>query len=82
MEAEITQKLDENGLKTGQALTIILLIVAFVLDSWVIVALRQVDHLAGPAGHAGEKRRGAIDSGAAQQGNADQAEQQGAERAG
>jgi hypothetical protein len=47
MEAEITQKLDENGLKTGQALTIILLIVAFVLDSWVIVAFVAIAQLLG-----------------------------------
>jgi hypothetical protein len=47
MEAEITRKLDENGLKTGQALTIILLIVAFVLDSWVIVAFVAIAQLLG-----------------------------------
>jgi hypothetical protein len=47
MEAEITRKLDENGLKTVQALTIILLIVAFVLDSWVIVAFVAIAQLLG-----------------------------------
>lgn len=32
------RKLDQSGLKTGQALTIILLIVGFILDSWIFVA--------------------------------------------
>lgn len=30
--------LDQNALKTGQALTIILLVLAFLLDTWVLVA--------------------------------------------
>jgi hypothetical protein len=32
------RKVDQNGLKTGQALTIILLIVGFVLNSWILLA--------------------------------------------
>jgi hypothetical protein len=39
MAAESIRKVDQTGLKTGQALTIILLILAFVLNSWGLVAL-------------------------------------------
>lgn len=44
---EAGQKVDQNGLKTGQALTIILLIVAFVIQSWVLVAFVGVAQLLG-----------------------------------
>lgn len=40
-------KVDQNGLKTGQALTILLLILAFVLESWVLVALVGLAQLLG-----------------------------------
>jgi hypothetical protein len=39
MAAEALRKVDHTGLKTGQALTIILLILAFVLNSTPLVAL-------------------------------------------
>lgn len=39
--------LDQNGLKTGQALTIILLILAFLLDTWVLVAFVALAQLLG-----------------------------------
>jgi hypothetical protein len=39
MAAEALRKVDHTGLKTGQALTIILLILAFVLNSTLLVAL-------------------------------------------
>jgi hypothetical protein len=39
MAAEALRKVDHTGLKTGQALTIILLILAFVLNSALLVAL-------------------------------------------
>ena len=32
------RKLDQTGLKTGQALTILLLVAGFILDSWLLVA--------------------------------------------
>lgn len=40
-------RIDQTGLKTGQALTILLLIAAFVLDSWVLVAFVAVAQLLG-----------------------------------
>jgi hypothetical protein len=55
MEAEILRKVDHSGLKTGQAVTIILLILAFVLNSTILVAfvalaqlLRALDVSYGP----------------------------------
>jgi len=47
MAAESIRKVDHTGLKTGQALTIILLIVAFVLNSWLLVALVALAQLLG-----------------------------------
>lgn len=44
------RRVDQTGLKTGQALTIILLILAFVLDSWVLVAFVAIAQLAGGLG--------------------------------
>ena len=41
------RKVDQAGLKTGQAATIILLILAFVLDSWVLVAFVALAQLLG-----------------------------------
>ncbi len=43
------RKVDHTGLKTGQALTILLLLVGFVLDSWLIVALVAAAQLLGAA---------------------------------
>jgi hypothetical protein len=40
-------KLDQNGLKTGHATTILLLILAFVLDQWLLVALVGLAQLLG-----------------------------------
>jgi hypothetical protein len=39
------RKLDQSALKTGQALTILLLIIGFVLDSWVPVAFVGIAQL-------------------------------------
>ncbi len=50
MGTQTVQKLDQTGLKTGQALTIILLILAFVLDSWPLVALVALAQLLGGLG--------------------------------
>lgn len=44
---ETLPKIDQNGLKTGQALTIILLILGFVLNSWLLVAFVAVAQLLG-----------------------------------
>lgn len=42
-----THQLDENALRTGQALTIILLILAFVLNAWPLVAFVALAQLLG-----------------------------------
>lgn len=47
MAAESIRKVDQTSLKTGQALTIILLVLAFVLNSWVLVALVAIAQLLG-----------------------------------
>jgi hypothetical protein len=47
MTAESIRKVDQTGLKTGQALTIILLIVAFVINAWGLVALVALAQLLG-----------------------------------
>lgn len=47
MAANSVRKVDETGLKTGQALTIILLILAFVLNLWLLVAIVAVAQLLG-----------------------------------
>lgn len=46
----VLPKVDQNGLKTGQALTIILLILAFVLNNWVLVAFVAIAQLLGGLG--------------------------------
>lgn len=46
MAAQI-RNVDHTGLKTGQALTILLLIASYVLDSWLLVALVAVAQLLG-----------------------------------
>lgn len=48
--SDTVRKLDQNQLKTGQALTIILLILAFVLNSPLLVALVAVSQLLGALG--------------------------------
>ncbi|MFW5708956.1 MAG: DUF4395 domain-containing protein [Chloroflexota bacterium] len=40
-------KVDQSGLKTGQALTILLLMAAFLLDVWWLVAFVAIAQLAG-----------------------------------
>jgi len=47
MAQEVLRKVDQNGLKTGQAATIILLILAFVLNSPLLVAVVAVAQLLG-----------------------------------
>jgi hypothetical protein len=47
MAAEILRKVDHNGLKTGQAATIILLIIAFILNSTLLVAFVALAQLLG-----------------------------------
>lgn len=47
---ETTRKVDHNGIKTGQALTIILLIAGFVLNAWPLIALVAVAQLLGGLG--------------------------------
>lgn len=41
------RRIDQTGLKVGQALTIILLLVAFVLNSWLLVAFVAIAQLLG-----------------------------------
>ena len=45
--AETIRRVDQSGLRTGQALTIILLLAGFVLDSWLLVAVVAVSQLLG-----------------------------------
>ena len=47
MAAENLRRVDQSGLKTGQALTIILLLLGFVLNSWLLVALVALAQLLG-----------------------------------
>ena len=47
MAALSLRKVDQSGLKTGQAVTIILLIVAFILNSTVLVAFVALAQLLG-----------------------------------
>jgi len=42
-----TRKLDQTGLKTGQALTIVLLLLGFILDFWPLVAFVAIAQLLG-----------------------------------
>jgi hypothetical protein len=50
MGAESVRKLDHNGLKTGQAITIVLLVIAFVANLWPLVALVALAQLLGGLG--------------------------------
>ncbi len=49
MAAETLRQVDQTALKTGQAATIILLVLAFVLDAWPLVALVAIAQLLGAA---------------------------------
>ena len=44
------RQVDQNGVKTGMATTIILLIIAFIIDSWVLVAVVTTAQLLGAVG--------------------------------
>jgi hypothetical protein len=44
---EALRKVDHSGLKTGQALTILLLLAGFVLNSWLLVLIIGVAQLLG-----------------------------------
>ena len=44
------RRLDETGLKTAAGLTIVLLLLAFVLNSWILVALVAAAQLLGGVG--------------------------------
>lgn len=50
MTAQSLPKVDHNGLKTGQALTIILLLIGFVFDSWILIAFVAIAQLLGGLG--------------------------------
>jgi hypothetical protein len=50
MSAEPIRKIDQSAMKTAQAGTIILLILAFVLDSWPLVAFVAIAQLLGGLG--------------------------------
>ncbi len=50
MSVQPLRKVDHAGLKTGQALTIILLLLAFILDSWIPVAFVAIAQLLGGLG--------------------------------
>jgi len=47
MTSEKLPKVDQNGLKVGQALTIIILLTGFILNSWVFVAFVAVSQFLG-----------------------------------
>ena len=44
------RQVDQNGVKTGMATTIILLVAAFVFDSWILAALAATAQLLGAVG--------------------------------
>lgn len=50
MSAEAPRRVDQNGLKVGQAITIIVLLLAFVLGSPLLVALVAIAQLLGGLG--------------------------------
>jgi len=50
MMATQTRKLDHNGIKFGTGSTIVLLIIAFVIDSWFLVAMVGIFQLCGGLG--------------------------------
>lgn len=50
MAIQSLRKVDHSGLKTGQALTIILLLIGFVIESWVFVAIVAIAQLLGGFG--------------------------------
>ncbi len=50
MSAQPLRMVDHTGLKTGIAFTISLLLIAFIIDSWVIVAFVAIAQLMGGLG--------------------------------
>ena len=50
MAGSTLRKVDHSGLKTGQALTIVLLLLGFVFDSWLLVAFVAIAQLLGAFG--------------------------------
>lgn len=47
MSETTIRKLDQNGLKTGQALTIVLLVAGYIFNSWLLVAFVGLCQLLG-----------------------------------
>ena len=47
MAGDTLRNVDHSGLKTGQALTIMLLLIGFVLNSWVLVLIVAIAQLLG-----------------------------------
>ncbi len=47
MTEQALPKVDQSGLKVGQALTILILLVAFVLDTWLLVAFVGISQFLG-----------------------------------
>ncbi len=50
MTADASRRVDQTGLKTGQAATILLLLLAFLLDAWLVVAFVAVAQFLGGIG--------------------------------
>ena len=50
MKAQSLRKVDHSGLKTGQALTIILLLLGFIFNSWIFIAFVALSQLLGGLG--------------------------------
>lgn len=50
MTTKVSRKVDLTGLKVGQAITIILLILGFVLNTWILVAFVGIAQLLGALG--------------------------------
>ena len=46
-EGEVLRNVDQSGIKSGMATTIVLLVLAFVLDSWVLVTFVALAQLLG-----------------------------------
>lgn len=47
MSSNITPQVDHAGLKVGQAITIVVLLVGFILNSWLLVALVAISQFLG-----------------------------------
>jgi len=50
MSAQPLRKVDHTGLKTGMALTIVILLIGFVMDSWLLVAFVAIAQFMGSLG--------------------------------